>query len=155
MLGYVLASGALLRGKKKGMTAGSHLCWDDSKPSLFLLRGRAGKENTRGHALRSPPNRATARILFPKEKTGKEKKRSSCPGHPCPPLMAEKQVTGEEGRKGQRGDSWAPMACAGDAAAGKAGRALCRSLPQILPPHSRRVWVGSSEGGSVSHVHEC
>lgn len=99
MLGYVLASGALLRGKKKGMTAGSHLCWDDSKPSLFLLRGRAGKENTRGHALRSPPNRATARILFPKEKTGKEKKRSSCPGHPCPPLMAEKQVTGEEGRR--------------------------------------------------------
>lgn len=47
---YRLGSGAVLWGKKEGMTSGSHLCWDDSKPSLFLLRGTARKENTKGHA---------------------------------------------------------------------------------------------------------
>lgn len=35
--------------------------------------------------LRSPPNRVIAGVLFPKEKTGKEKKQGRCPDHLCPP----------------------------------------------------------------------
>lgn len=55
--------------------------------------------------LGSPPNRATAGILFPEEKTGKEKKTGQLSGSSGATPMAERQVRGRSagkasGRKG-------------------------------------------------------
>lgn len=89
--------------------------------------------------LRSPPNRATAKILFPKEKTGREKKQSSCPDPPCPSPVAEKDMAGKESKKGQCEESWALMTCTLRGSNWTSQLHPWVLSPQIQPPNSRRV----------------
>lgn len=90
--------------------------------------------------LGSPPNRATAGILFPEEKTGKEKKTGQLSGS----SGATRWLRGSEGeecRQGQWEESGAPTTCTlrGSTWVSLAVRPL-PVCPKQLPP-SRRVLV--------------
>lgn len=127
------------------MTIGSHLCWDDSKPSLSSLPGIAEKIKHHGVTLAqlallgSPPT-VTARVLFPKKEDvqGKQAGQWSASPVPAPWLQSKREGVAQKAQQeGAHCTACTPSFCAWVTQP-------CPPLQaaQILPPHSTRVSAG-------------